>query len=171
VPTGGARWRVVAWWGAAVAGGGSRRDARAWEEGGRGGLESAREVEGVLHALAIGRRFTDGGGLRRPAGGGKRRRCSGGARVSRGRGDDVFEWEGRGESGRPRGSSRAGRSTLAQLAAASVRCRAGAQRAWAKARETRRKGLTQSYMRQDQVMHIYNRIIKISQHVSQNKSV
>jgi hypothetical protein len=29
----------------------------------------------------------------------------------------------------------------------------------------------QSYMRQDQVTHIYNRIIKISQHISRNKSV
>jgi hypothetical protein len=64
------------------------------------GSEPSEEEEGMVHTRAIGRRLTDDGGLRRLAGGGKRRRHSGGARVLRGRGDDAFEWEGRGESGR-----------------------------------------------------------------------
>jgi hypothetical protein len=87
---------------------------------------------GGLNGCVLRRLGHDGDGMRRPAGEWKRKRRREALGFGRGRRTGVFEWGERrrraGGSGEVKGEVKGQRSTLAQLAAAGVRHRAGAQR-------------------------------------------
>jgi hypothetical protein len=113
---------------------GGHREARAAKGEGRGELELSEGMEEVLRARGIGRRWSDGGGLRRRAARtGRERRLGFGPRKENGRGSN-------GEWGRERRSGAGGEAPGGHAGQASGRRHAPPQRAGAEGRGIRRGG-------------------------------